>query len=154
MGRVLGLVVVAAVLAAVAAGGWWWWDQRQNAAAADGDALPALTKVDATRTYLDGPGKIVAAMFDVTPNVVDDTEGTCAGRVKGYLSGLASPNELSVAAGKVPDPTARDLSLAHVGLLTEYAASCKGSEEETEQAGERLTENKASFDELMAEDTK
>lgn len=151
MGRVLGLVVVVATLAVIAVGGWWWWEQRTSTA--DTDALPALTKEDATRDYLDGPGKVVAAMFDVTPRVVDDTEGTCARRVKGYLSGLASPDELSVAAGKVPDPTARDLSLAQVGLLTEYAASCKGAEE-TEAAGNRLMDNKASFDELMAEDAK
>lgn len=150
MGRAVGLVLLVVVVAAAAAGGWWWWEQHSRAA--DADALPALTKADKTRAYLEGPGKVVATMFGVTPEVVDAEDGSCASRVKEHLFPLASPDELSVAAGKVPDPTARDLALAQVGLLTEYAASCKGSAGKTEQAGERLMSNKDSFDELMGDD--
>ena len=149
MGRVLGFVVVVCLLAAAAFGGWRWWEQR---AAADPDALPALTKDDATRAYLAREGKVVADMFDLTPQLVTD-EGSCEKRIRTVLIPLASPDELSVASGKVPDPTARDLALAHVGLLTEYVASCKKQGAGvTNEAGERLTSNKESFDELMGAD--
>ena len=146
MGRVLGFVLVVVLLAGAGAGGWWWWENRQADAALD--ALPALTKEDATRSYLDGEGQVVQDMFDRTPELVAD-EGSCEKRVRALLPPLGTPNELSAAAGKVPDPTARDVALAHVGLLTEYAASCKKDVGETDAVGEKLMENRSTFEELM-----
>lgn len=146
VGRVLGFVLVVCLLAGAGFGAWTWWEKRQADAARD--ALPALTKEDATRAYLAGDGKVVQDMFDVTPKVVADN-GTCAQRVKSILPKLGDPNELSAAAAKVPDPTARDVALAHVGMLTDYAASCKGDEATTQRVGGQLRQNKATFEELM-----
>lgn len=150
MGRVLGFVLAGLLLAGAVAGGWWWWDNQADAA--DPDALPSLTRDDATRAYLDAKGKVVQDMFDATPELVSD-EVACETRIQTVLFPLASPDQLSVAAAKVPDPTARDLALAQVGLLTEYVASCKRQGAGvTKKAGERLTANKESFDKLMGDD--
>lgn len=149
MGRVLGFVLMLCLLGGIGFGAWTWYEKHQAAAALD--ALPALTKGDATRAYLNGKGKVVQDMFDRTPDLVTD-KGTCEDRVRAVLPKLGSPNELSAAATKVPDPTARDLALAHVSLLVDYAASCKDGGKETEKAEDRLTENKDSFDTLMAGD--
>jgi hypothetical protein len=147
VGRVLGFVLVVVLLVGAGFGAWTWWEKRQADAALD--ALPALTKDDATRAYLNGDGKVVQDMFDATPKIVADTD-TCAERVKRVLPPLGNPNELSAAAAGVPDPTARDVALAHVGMLTDYAASCKGDEATTERVGEQLQTNRATFEELMA----
>lgn len=148
MGRVVGFVLVVCLLAGAAMGGWWWWEQRKAVAA--GDALPALTRDDATRAYLSGEGRVVREMFDITPRVVAD-EGTCGGRVTSLLPEVGSPTVLSQASTRVPDPTARDLALAHVGLLGDYAASCKDGAR-TEALGKQLLENKATFETLMVTD--
>jgi hypothetical protein len=149
VGRVLGFVLVLCLVGGAGYGAWTWLEKRQAEAALD--ALPVLTKDNATRAYLDGKGKVVQDMFDRTPELVAD-EGSCEDRVRSVLPDLGSPNELSSAATRVPDPTVRDLAVAHVSLLVDYAASCKGGGEKTEEAGERLTENKDSFDTIMAGD--
>lgn len=149
MGRVLGFVLVLALLVGAGVGGWSWWETRQ--AEASLDALPALTKENSTRAYLDGTGKVVRAMFDLTPELVAD-EGSCADRVRTLLPPLGTPNELSEAASDVPDPTARDVALAHVGMLTDYAASCNDGGDGVEVVGDELVMNRATFEELMAEE--
>lgn len=137
------VVLVVALAVGVGAGAWWWFEVRAQV-----DPLPALTKDNATRAYLVGEGAVVTEMFVASRDLVASDEG-CGEAVMGVVAPLGSPEDLVGVATGVPDPTARDLAVAQVGLLTQYATAC-GDPETVDGLGVRLVANADSFDELLS----